>query len=135
MDPRRFDALLRLLAATSSRRGTVRLLVVSVFGGLSTFGAGDIDAHNALKKCKKKSGKQKKTCIKKAKQHNATHVGPTPPPSASVVCTPPCTVCEVCVSGSCQAASDDTVCNGNGRCLNRICNPRPTCAGAGADCE
>jgi hypothetical protein len=90
MDPHRFDGLLRLLAATPSRRGTLRLLAGSVFGGLFTFGAGDIDAHDALKTCKKKSGKQKKKCLKKAKKHNATHVVQTSPPvSPGTTCVQP----------------------------------------------
>src|SRR5687768_17043077 len=80
MDADRFDTLLHALSQTPSRRAAVRMLVGSILGGSVTLGHDDAGAHDALKKCKKKSGKQKKKCLKKAKDHNATHA----------VCTPNC---------------------------------------------
>src|SRR5688572_3808816 len=86
MNADRFDTLLRALFQTPSRRGTLRLLAGSVFGGLVTLGASDAEAHDPSKKCKKKSGKAKKKCLKKAKKHNAEHTAQT-----SSSCTPNCT--------------------------------------------
>src|SRR5688572_27596369 len=60
MDADRFDTLSRSLSTTPSRRGALRVLAGSLLGGLITLGAEDGDAHDPLKKCKKKSGKQKK---------------------------------------------------------------------------
>jgi hypothetical protein len=121
MDADRFDALARSLSATPSRRGALRLLVGSAFGGLVTLGDGDADAHNALTACKKKSGKQKKKCLKKAKKHNASH-------TAARSCTPSCTgktcgdngcggSCGTCTGGTC---SQTGVCDcGSGKELCR----------------
>jgi len=132
MDGSHFDALTRALSTAGSRRRALGGLLAGALGVLRWPEQEETQAHNALEACKKKSGKAKKKCVKKARKHNATHVVPTSPPA--VVCTPSCAACEVCVNGACQAASDDTACNSNGRCLKGICNPRPTCAGAGADC-
>jgi hypothetical protein len=73
MDGPRFDTLTRALTAPGSRR---RALVAALAGALGFFdwhGMDDAAAHNPLKSCKKKSGKQKKACLKKAKKHNAGH--------------------------------------------------------------
>ena len=71
MDADRFDTLTRSLTTVGSRR---RALALTLGGALAPLlGRGETDAHNVLKKCKKKSGKQKKMCLKKAKKHNATH--------------------------------------------------------------
>src|SRR5215207_8857558 len=93
MDPDRFESFLRSLSTSPSRRSALRLLVGSVFGGLVTRGTGDATAHNALTACRKKSGKQKKKCLKKAKKHNAQHanqlpLGPDRTPRVQVFATP-----------------------------------------------
>ena len=61
MDHHRFDALTRSLTSAGSRR---QALVATLGGALGLLGswAEHTDAHDTLKKCKKKSGKQK-ACI------------------------------------------------------------------------
>src|SRR5687767_8359197 len=83
MDADRFDALSRTLSISPSRRGALRVLAGSAVASLFTLGAVVVDAHNALPACRKKKGKAKKKCLKKAKKHNATHASETvalPPP-------------------------------------------------------
>jgi hypothetical protein len=96
MDLETFDALARRLAdgqtrslrAAGSRRPVLVGLLAGAVGLLAWGGAEEAGAHNTLKKCKKiKEKAKKKACVKKAKQHNATHttlIPPSPPP------LPPC---------------------------------------------
>jgi hypothetical protein len=79
MEADRFDTLSRTLSAAPSRRTALRLLAGSVFGSLVTLTHDDAAAHDALLECKKKKGKQKKKCLKKAKAHNGAHTTPAPP--------------------------------------------------------
>jgi hypothetical protein len=79
MDSNRFDAL----SVSGSRRCALALALSAALAPL--FAWEDAAAHNPLKSCKKKSGKQKKACLKKAKAHNAQHAAepaPLPPPAA-----------------------------------------------------
>src|SRR5215204_6311507 len=141
MDSDRFDALSRSLSLVPSRRGALRLLAGSAFGGLAILRPGAVVAHDALKACKKKSGKQKKKCVKKAKQHNASHT-----PQSSASCTPNCSgkrcgpngcggscgTCggvRSCPNGACVCPSDTTPCGETACCRNadeQCCNG--TCA-------
>jgi hypothetical protein len=83
MDPTQFDRLTQALETGLARRDVLYALLGT--GTLGLLKSSDVEAHNALTACKKKSGKQKKACIKKAKKHNALHaVAPSLPP------LPPC---------------------------------------------
>jgi hypothetical protein len=139
MDPERFDTLARSLTAIGSRRRALALALSSALAHLLT--RGDATAHDTLKKCKKKSGKQKKKCIKKAKNHNAqdaANAAPLPPPPPPFCVTnpkfTPCQTggpncfCDLTVGGAsiCIAASSKRgvancgLCTGNGEiCLDR----------------
>jgi hypothetical protein len=93
------DTLACFLAGTPRRRGARRHLAGAALGGVVGWLAdGAADAHNALQACKKKSGKAKKKCIKKAKKHNATHATP-PPPARVNLTTPPATA----MAAACKA--------------------------------
>ncbi|HEX5499715.1 MAG TPA: hypothetical protein VFX03_10825, partial [Thermomicrobiales bacterium] len=46
-----------------------------------------------------------------------------------------CKPCHVRKHGKCRKAPDDSICDGDGRCLAGICNAKPDCVPAGADCE
>ena len=131
MNVDRFDALSRSLSLTPSRRGALRLLAGLVFGSLVTLRAGDAAAHDALKACKKKKGKQKKKCVKKARAHNATH---TAAPGGQVpACTPNCAgkncgldgcggLCGSCNDGTC---TDGTcLCRGGEEVCQGTCVPK-----------
>jgi hypothetical protein len=37
-------------------------------------------------------------------------------------------------SGPCAGKTDNADCNGDGRCLNGVCNPKPTCISEGSSC-
>jgi hypothetical protein len=115
MDETRFDALARSLGTAGSRR---RALGGLLLGALVLVGsqADETAAHDALKSCKKKSGKQKKKCIKKAKAHNAQHAGEglssgdtgnrTPvDPCAGVTCGPVPQAMSACQNGVCVVTS------------------------------
>ena len=109
-----FDILTRSLFVAGSRRQACAL---ALGGALAPLLIGEnAAAHNALKSCKRKSGKQKKQCLKKAKKHNAAHANEAPPPP-------------------CQGQPDNTPCNGDGRCLTGVCNPKPTCFDKARSCS
>ncbi|HEU0116236.1 MAG TPA: hypothetical protein VFQ80_16225 [Thermomicrobiales bacterium] len=46
-----------------------------------------------------------------------------------------CKPCHVRKHGKCRKAPDDSACNGDGRCRDGTCNPKPTCASTGAVCS
>ena len=147
MDSVRFDILSRTLSTSPSRRIALRLLTGSALSLLGWHAVEDTTAHNALTACKKKSGKAKKKCLKKAKAHNATHtvaVSPPPPPGpcadgvrngneSDIDCGGTCLRCvndkfcgtrddcqtALCTSGRCVSCTTDTSCNGdiNGKCF------------------
>lgn len=76
MDADRFDALLRALSQTPSRRGIGRALAGFALGGAlgPVLGLEKTEAHNRLKKCRKIEDKSKrKRCVKKARKHNREH--------------------------------------------------------------
>jgi hypothetical protein len=79
MDPTRFDRLTKSLSVSGSRRRAFGGLLAGVIGLLGWPEMDEAGAHDARKKCKNKSGQQKKKCLKKAKQHNAQHATETPP--------------------------------------------------------
>jgi hypothetical protein len=124
MDSARFDSLTRTLTAAGSRRQALATLAGSL-GLLGWHGRDDAAAHNALKKCKKKSGKQKKACIKKAKAHNATHTVAAPAPSGTSGCTPNCSGGRNCGSNGCSGGSCGTCASGQ-RCDGGMCVEVPT---------
>jgi hypothetical protein len=55
-------------------------------------------AHNALEARKKKSGKAKRKCLKKAKTHNARLTVEPPPPAEPCTGQPPGAPCGPCLS-------------------------------------
>ena len=122
MDGPRFDILTRALTAPGSRRRALAAALAGVLGSLDWLASDDTAAHNPLKKCKKKSGKQKKACIRKAKKHNATHVvaapPPTPvPPAGCPIGTKPCEgTCiptnQCCTTADCPPTYQNRCCNG-----------------------
>lgn len=78
MEADRFDALARSLTNPRSRRGALGGLLLGTLGLLGVRSE-EVAAHNPKAKCKKKSGKAKQKCVKKAKKHNAAHANETPP--------------------------------------------------------
>jgi hypothetical protein len=120
MDPIRFDAVLRLLSASPSRRSAVRLLAGLVLGDVLGFLLGQpvAEAHNALKKCKKLNGNKKKQCLKKAKAHNATHRTP---------CIGRCALTKPCGPDGCGGTCG--TCAANEACQSATCVCVPNCPG------
>ena len=124
MDGTRFDALTCSLTVAGSRR---RALVATLGGALSLLGWQRVDdtaAHSTLKTCKKKSGKARKSCLKKAKAHNAQHASetsaaPPPPPSGPT-----------CSDGIKNGNETDIDCGGScPRCITGYrCTTRNDCA-------
>jgi hypothetical protein len=103
MDAERFDALSRFLSGSGSRRRALGLVISGAVAPLLT--REGATAHNAATACKKKSGKKKQTCLKKARKHNATHSDPTClGPGAS--CAP---ATGDCCSGNCGCTTQDGV--------------------------
>ena len=130
MDSARFDSFTRALIDTRSRRGALGVLLS---GAVGVLGLADASAHNPLKNCKNKSGKQKKACIKKAKKHNATHVVAVPPPapvppagcpSGTKPCDGECIPTnQCCTAADCPALP-------NYRCCNGLCTDAKSQTGA-----
>jgi hypothetical protein len=135
MDADRFDTLSRTLSQTPSRRGALRLLAGFTVGGLLSLGVTETEAHDARPACKKKSGKQKKKCLKKARKHNAAHLRETPP---QATCATACAVpaCQRCQNGTCVAANQGQPCANSAtsgepvRCCDGAC-PDPACTPSG----
>src|SRR5688572_20244557 len=121
MDDSRFDALAHSLTTAGSRRRTLGGLLLGSLGLLGSR-AEKTEAHDPSAGCKKKSGKSKKKCLKKAKKHAATHTTETAPPG----CTPTCAG-KQCgpngCGGSCGSCSTDPlqpeVCDPEGQCFLR----------------
>jgi hypothetical protein len=124
MDADRFDTLARSLITARSRRGASAAVLGGALGLLSWHLGEDAQAHNALLACKKKSGKAKKACLKKAKAHNAQHVAETPLPPPPV-CSPACGLCQQCVNGTCDTAPNFTPCGRCKDCFAGACEPVP----------
>jgi hypothetical protein len=119
MNANRFESILRSLSRSSSRRGALGLLAGLVLGRPHTFGSAEIAAHDAMKKCKKIDAKdKKKKCVKRAKQHNATHRTAVPPPAPT------------CTDGVKNGAETGIDCGGAcPRCANgQGCATRNDCA-------
>lgn len=133
MDHRRFDDAVRSLGEKNSRRTVLRGLVG---GGLAAFlaaiglGVEDADAARCGKRCKRKSGKARRRCLKKCKQAGGgggggTTATPQPvstnaagaPVGSQCAATQDCVVgsicnggqCAVCAS-ACPTASSSTCC-------------------------
>jgi hypothetical protein len=116
MDGSQFDTLLRSLTTARSRRGAV----VGLLGGaLGLLGLTDSEA------------KRKKKHHKKKGQGSPP---PSPPASPPPPCPAGCAACQECQNGACVTKANDSTCNGDGRCLNGTCNPRPTCLANEATC-
>ena len=137
MDDQHFDSLARALATPGSRRRAVALALGSALARLLAWE--DADAHNALVACKKKSGKQKKKCLQKAKQHNAQHALEAAPPPAGMGCPTQCVdqgpascgMTGTCANGVCQTYSSSTLCR-PASCTNGILTLAAACDGAGS---
>jgi hypothetical protein len=79
MDDSRFDTLARSLGTAGSRRRALGGVLAGTLGILGWHEDHETVAHNAATACKKKSGKKKRACLKKAKKHAAQHAAQTPP--------------------------------------------------------
>jgi hypothetical protein len=73
MDAARFDILTQSIAAAASRRRVLAATPSLLLGSLGVLELKQTHAHNKRKQCKGKEGKQKKKCLKKAKQHYRQH--------------------------------------------------------------
>jgi hypothetical protein len=134
MDGFAFDHLTKRLTLARSRRRALGGLLV---GGLDLLGRAPegAQAHDPTKNCKKKSGKQKKQCLKKAKKHNAAHARETPP-------SPTCSdgiqngsESDVDCGGSCQRCVNGKRCTSFRDCQSGRCAPDGTCQPCGdGDC-
>ena len=103
MDVERFDDLVRSLPHGNSRR---RVLAAALGMAAGLFGVARLETsgHDALKKCKGKSGAKKKKCLKKAKAHNRRHEC-----LSDRDCADRSTSCQ---GGSCQAVCPEGACDG-----------------------
>jgi hypothetical protein len=122
MDATRFDALLRSLTVSPSRRAIARTLTALVVGGALGPAALETEAQKKCGKCKKrKNGK----C--KPKQDGTK-----------------CGNCKECKNGKCQNSTADTKCGETpadeecGRCQDGSCVPVADgsfCPGFGTECK
>jgi hypothetical protein len=126
MDQNRFDTLTRSLTTGWRRRAVISALGATL---APLLGGADADAHNPFKACKKKSGQQKKACLKRAKAHNAQHAAallpPPPPLSCSELCSSDCAYCYTRADGSYLCG------NGAGTVCPWVCTSDTDCIGTG----
>jgi hypothetical protein len=130
MDADRFDSLTRSLTAAGSRRRALAIALGGALAALLGYQVEEIDAHDPSKKCKKKSGKQKKKCLKKAKKHNATHKNSCQDGVKNGSET------DVdCGGGACSRCQGGQICNSRNDCHTALCvaSTCQSCAVA-ADC-
>ncbi len=113
MDETRFDTLARIFGTARSRRRALGGLIAGAFGLLSWPGVEDATAHDLSKTCKKKSGKAKKKCLKRAKKHAATHPTGLSCPSGQRPCRGACLSVLICC--------DDSDCAGGKTCQQGKC--------------
>jgi hypothetical protein len=143
MDIETFAALSRRLAGgqtrslsiAGSRRPVLVGLLAGAIGLLDWGRAEEAAAHDTLAKCKKiKDKTKKKTCVKKAKKHNATHTtlipsSPPPPPPCGGACagnTPQCCPATTQDPGGLCAGASDKCCKsaeGGGVCQSYLDEP------------
>ena len=127
MDDVRFDSLARALTDAHSRRCALGGLLAWALGLLGVLSQ-EVEAHDPVKACKKKSGDAKKKCLKKAKKHNAQHASETslPPPSSPT--SPPASPISPPPSVECVGQPTATPCTGGaGECWHDQCYFEPTC--------
>ena len=119
MDTARFDTMTRSLAIPGSRRRALGGVLAAALGVLRQ--QDDVaEAHNPRAACKKKSGKARQTCLKKAKKHTAAHA------DAGRACTRSCAG-KVCGSDGCGGSC--------GACIGGSCpNGQCICPAASYDC-
>jgi hypothetical protein len=143
MDVERFDDLVRSLPNGSSRR-RVLSTALGVIPGLLGLARLETSGHDALKKCKGKSGAKKKKCLKKAKKHNAQHQ--TEPECRNDGDCPD--QVQFCQGGSCQTVCPSEACgacpicvvnlqSANDRarvCANQLIQVAPDSCSTDADC-
>lgn len=68
------------------------------------------------------------TVAKHKRHHKNKHTNKNKPKKT-------CAPCTTLVSGLCQGSQpNDTACEGDGRCLDGVCKPRPTCGRPGPVC-
>jgi hypothetical protein len=110
MDAHQFDILARSLAQTGSRRRAAAAVLGSTLGFL---GLSHLDEATAGGACKPACS-ECQTC-QKGKCHKTKHG-------------------KKCKKGTCTNTSDDTPCNGTGKCLQGTCNVQPMCLQFGDLC-
>ena len=122
MDGARFDTITRTLTAAGSRRRALAALggALALLLGLT-----ETEAHNKLKKCKRiKDNDKKRTCLKKARKHNAAHR--TLPPTGCPDNRPPCggfccSSTKVCLTGNVCGCAAGTIQCSQGFCASETC--------------
>lgn len=138
MDQHRARNLTHALAAAPSRRGVLRGLAGAGLG----CGAARLPAIAEAEKRRKPKAKPCGPCQTRRKGRcRAKPDGARCRECGSCrggVCAPdkvscgPCRECDD--AGFCVVKQDDASCGANGKCLEGICNERPTCTAAGAQC-
>jgi hypothetical protein len=143
MDVDRFDSLTRSIILAGARRRALGGLLLGSLGLLGWTSAKDVSAHDALPACKSKSGKQRKKCLKRARKHNAEHIGTQPPPDTFIPPDPcagrgegdSCGPDRACCSGKCiPLRSDPNHCGRCGYACSPTSNLTAICYNGGCAC-
>jgi hypothetical protein len=128
MDSARFDALTRVL---SSRRTAM----IGALGGLAallSLPGSDADAHNPVPACNKiKNSARRRACLRRARQHNRSHICRPQPPSVTCAnrCGPILDNCRKQVNCTCPANQPCDLGSGTCICLTdgQNCTSAPQC--------
>lgn len=130
MDSSQFDRLARALGALRTRRTAVQALSGAL--ALPLVGPGQAEAKRKKHKRKKRCKSPKRTCGGKCRavRTDANNCG---------ACGNRCPDGQTCQDGGCQGPTqpqecqpgacceDNQTCNGDGRCRDGVCQPKPTC--------
>jgi hypothetical protein len=117
LDSKHFDALARTLAARPTRRAVTGAALAGALGAAGLGWPGSAAGKRKKKKKKCRGCPACKQCVKGRCK---------PVPNF----TPCGGVCQECQGGQCLNKPNDSACNGDGKCLEGVCNPRPNCISA-----
>jgi hypothetical protein len=137
LDQLHIERLTRIFSSAPSRRDILHGLIAAGLG----LGALWLPDTAASRKGKRKRKRRKKTqaqtpiqCPAACPECQECVNGQTCTPAAhGAMCQG--NPCKACQAGSCVNKSNDSSCNGAGKCLNGTCNPRPECGRVFADCS
>jgi hypothetical protein len=139
VDAHHFDHVVSALTEPGSRRKLLRLMAGLPLAGafIALWDNEMTDAHGRRKRRvrRHRHGKGRRRRDRQRTKRNRRRTERRSPDCTPGACPPPANPCQeaACQDNTCTVRSrpDNTACNGDGRCLNGVCNQPPICEPAG----